>query len=93
MVVSGWGHTDPQQMEPLASELQYVVLRVLPMAQCQKLLAATQDKIVNQLHPESTFCTLTPGKDHCKGELGSGDLVLHHCLQGTLEDRSSRGKG
>ena len=30
-MVSGWGHTDPQHREPLATELQYVVLCVLPM--------------------------------------------------------------
>ena len=81
VVVSGWGHTDPQHREPLASELQYVVLRVLPMDQCKKLLAATPDKSIRLLHPGSSFCTLSPGKDHCKGELpGAGELVLHQLV-------------
>ena len=66
VVVSGWGQTNPDkgQTPIMPSTLQYVVLDVIPMAKCKELHAVKAPKP----HEGSTFCTLTPGKDHCKRE-------------------------
>ena len=68
VVVSGWGRTNPDahkdKVENFPSTLQYVLLDVIPMAKCKEFHAAKAPKP----HEGSTFCTLTPGKDHCKRE-------------------------
>ena len=64
VVVSGWGRT---RSGAPALELQYVVLHVLPVDKCAQELPGD---LRAKLHLESSLCTLTPEKDHCKGELG-----------------------
>ena len=68
VVVSGWGRTNSgaqnDNVEIFPSTLQYVLLDVIPMAKCKEFHAAKAPKP----HEGSTFCTLTPGKDHCKRE-------------------------
>ena len=84
VVVSGWGQV---RSGAEALELQYVVLHVLPMDKCA---AALPGDLRAKLHQESSLCTLTPGKDHCKGGLGIEGRITGFLYRGLWRTHCSK---